>query len=79
MYVPAGYPTIAALQPRKITVRALQGGGVLVSMELFGMHSTGGRDTPFYYLVVPNRPVQDVESLGFGRLNHITNLVYETL
>jgi hypothetical protein len=48
-------------------------------MEIFGMHSTGGRGRPFYYLLVPNQAVHDVESLGFGRLNHITNMVYETL
>jgi len=79
--VPAGYPALAALQPRKITVGSLPDGGSYLSIELFGMLSTGGRGIPFYYLAVPSREIQDVAVLGFtrGRLHHITNLVYEVL
>lgn len=76
--VPTGYPALNALQPREISVFALQGGGGYVRIELFGMRSTG-RGTPFYYLVVPSRPVDDVASFGFRRerLEQITNLIYE--
>jgi hypothetical protein len=79
--VPAGYPVLSALQPRKIKVGSLRDGGSYLSLNLFGVHSTGGRGIPFYHLAVASREVQDVALLGFnrGRLHHITNLVYEIL
>jgi len=73
--VPAGYPVLAAIQPRSITVGSLPDRGSFLCVELFGMHSSGGRGIPFYWLAVPSRELQDVAVLGFtrGRLNHITN------
>jgi hypothetical protein len=76
---PTNFPALAILQPRKITVGSLRGGGSYVCIELFGMHSTGGRGIPFYWLAVPSKEIQNVGELGFnlGRLNCVTNLVYE--
>ena len=76
---PAGYPALAALQPRKITVGSLRDGGSYLCLELFGIRSHGGRGIPFYSLAVSTREVQDITVLGFhrGRLHHVTNLVYE--
>ncbi len=79
--VPTNFLALTALRPRNITIGSLPGGGSYVCVELFGMHSTGGRGIPFYWLVVPSKEIENVGVLGFnrGRLNHVTNLVYEVL
>lgn len=79
--VPTNFPVLGTLQPRKITVGSFHDGGTYVCLEFFGMHSTGGRGTPFYWLAVPSREIENVGVLGFnrGRLQHVTNLVYEIL
>jgi hypothetical protein len=76
-------PSIVALNPRSIRVDLADGGVPMLSMKLFGGHSSGSSDIPYYGLWVVCQPVtQDytprLELDGKSRrINRITNSIFE--
>jgi hypothetical protein len=48
---PASYKIISRLKPIEVDVVALDNKPAYVSIQVFGLHRTGGHDTPMYLLV----------------------------
>jgi hypothetical protein len=78
-------PAIARLNPRDVRLYAAPDGVPIVRIKVFGMHSTGGRSTPYYGLWVLCRPVPAdyIPRVDFGgntvtgKILKITNSVFE--
>ena len=49
--LPASCKVISDLNPQDVQAVYSDGKPPYVTIKVFGLHSTGGRDTPFYYLV----------------------------
>jgi hypothetical protein len=71
------FPIINRLAPKRIGVYPLTNGSAFIKFQISGMRSTGGRGTPFYYLIVSTREVSVGEIEVGKNLHAITNRVWE--
>ena len=80
--LPASYRILPTLNPRHITVIVRTNQPAFVTIQIFGQHRTGGRDTPYYglfYQHLTNSDESIAASLSDSRLRckKLTDAVFE--
>ena len=71
------FPIINRLAPKRIGVHLLTNGSAFIEFQISGVRSTGGRGTPFYFLIVSTRDVSVGEIEVGKNLHAITNRIWE--